>query len=113
MGEKASTDPNFAQFTDIVYGYRAAFLLLRKYIYHYHADTIEKIIHKWAPDGEKAERAYMQSVSKWCSIPVNQPLDFDDKLSMTRLVQAMARFENGCDIEMAPINYAYEKYFGL
>lgn len=111
IGEVEGTDPNFAQFSTLEYGYRAAFLLIKKYINVHHADTIAKIVHRWSPDGEKAERSYMQSVSRWTAIDVNQTLSFTDKRAMIAIVQAMAQFENGCTIDPKPIRATYEKYF--
>ena len=43
------TDPSFCQFATMVYGWRAAFVLLRKYYFTYKLRTIRAIISRWAP----------------------------------------------------------------
>ena len=46
---KEQTDGAFCQFASMTYGWRAAFLLLRKYYFTYKLRTISDIIGRWAP----------------------------------------------------------------
>lgn len=61
---RRQSDRAFVQFTNRKYGYRAAFVLIRSYIGLHHANTIGKIIARWAPssDGNNTQ-AYIQFVN--------------------------------------------------
>ena len=78
MREK-QTDKSFVQFTARVYGYRAAFVLLKNYIGK-GKDTIGKIIAKWAPssDGNNTQ-SYINYVSKSTAINASHALRWKDK----------------------------------
>lgn len=102
------TDTNFEQFVSVVYGLRAAFVLLRRYIERYHIDTVETIISRWAPASENATGAYITFVASRMQCPTRQMLDFNNRTQMCDLVCAMARYENGIDIERADVEQAYD-----
>lgn len=107
MREK-QTDKQFVQFTKRVYGYRAAFVLLRNYISK-GKDTIGKIIAKWAPysDGNNT-RSYINYVSRSTGIDLNKRLRFEDKDNLVKIVQSMAHMESGIIEDKALIEEAYE-----
>ena len=48
----SQSDRAFVQFTARKYGYRAAFVLIRNYIGLHHANTIGKIVARWAPSSD-------------------------------------------------------------
>lgn len=108
VGERENSDGVFEEFRTIEYGYRAAFILLRRYINHYKRDTIRKIVDSWAPDGRRFQDAYMHSVSKWTAIDIDFKIDFSDKSIMCAIVQGMARVENGMDVDIKPIQAGYD-----
>ena len=58
------TDPLFEQFGQMRWGIRAGLYLLTRYVRDYGLDTVEKIIHRWAPngDGGNNEAAYVEQV---------------------------------------------------
>ena len=57
---KMQEDGAFCQFESMAYGWRAAFILLtRTYYNNYGADTIGKIISRWAPQIENDTRGYI------------------------------------------------------
>lgn len=103
-----NTDGVFEQFTDDMYGYRAAFIILRKYIRKYGRNTIRRVVDSWSPDGRRIQDAYMASVSKWSGVPLDKEIHFEDKTEMVAIVQAMARVENGVEVDRTPIVYGYE-----
>ena len=107
MREK-QTDKSFVQFTARVYGYRAAFVLLRNYIGK-GKDTIGKIIAKWAPsrDGNDTQ-AYIRHVSRSTGIGAGQALSFEDKDALVEIVRSMAHMESGIIEDRAVISRAYE-----
>lgn len=102
------TDANFEQFVSMVYGLRAAFVLLRRYIERYKVDTIESIISRWAPATENAVGNYITYVASRLQQSARVPITFDNKNKMCDLVAAMARFENGCEIAPTLISDAYD-----
>lgn len=102
------TDPDFEQFVSLVYGLRAGFVLLRRYIRHYKRTTIPAIIAAWAPATENDTRSYVSSVCRNTNIAADDTLDFFDKVTMCRLVSAMAVHECGQIIPMDTIERAYD-----
>ena len=106
MREK-QTDKQFVQFTERVYGYRAAFVLLRGYIGK-GKDTIGKIIAKWAPssDGNNTQ-SYINYVSKSAGINASHALRFEDKNDLVEVVRSMAHMESGIIEDRKLIEEAY------
>lgn len=103
-----NNDGVFEQFTELKYGYRAAFIILKKYINKYKRNTIRKIIMSWSPDGEFATLHYMNYVSRSSGIGLDVEIDFGNKVMMVSIVKAMAMFENGVNVEQTPIIAGYE-----
>lgn len=109
LGEvKENTDGEFEQFTSMIYGLRAAIVLLRRYICHYHLNTIAQIVSRWAPGSENNTRLYINFVSERLGIADDTPLDFYDKSTICSLVGAMAYYECGSSIPIDPIEKAYD-----
>lgn len=106
-----NTDGVFEQFTSLAYGYRAAFIILRRYIRKYGRNTIRKIVHSWSPDGTAIEAAYMGSVSKWSGVGLDDVIRFEDKTIMVAIVLAMARVENGVECEKTPCVVGYDMVY--
>ena len=108
MREK-QTDKSFVQFTERVYGYRAAFVLLRGYIGK-GKDTIGKIIAKWAPsrDGNNTQ-SYINYVSKSTGINASHALRWEDKDDLVEIVRSMAHMESGIIEDKAIIKKTFER----
>ena len=87
-------DKSFCQFDEMKYGWRAAFCLLRRYITVYGANTIEKIIRRWAPSTENNTQAYIEMVSKLANKAPDAPIDFLT-IEILQVAAAMCRVENG------------------
>lgn len=88
-------DRTFCQFQTLEHGWRAAFLLLKKYINAYGLCTIEQIINRWAPPSENATRSYINDVSFHSCIYPNEELSFSDMRAMLAIGAAMCVCENG------------------
>lgn len=84
----------FVKFQSNIYGYRAAFIILHKYITQYRSCTIEAIISRWAPPTENVVENYVKFVSAHANIPRKEPLAFTEQKRMCRLVAAMAEYES-------------------
>lgn len=105
---EVQTDKGFVQFESRVYGYRAAFVLLRNYIAQ-GFNTITKIIGRWAPptDGNNT-RSYIGHVSQTTGIDANRLLTFDNKAELVEIVKSMAQIESAVIEDKTLIEMAYD-----
>lgn len=102
------TDSDFEQFVSPVYGLRAGFCILRRYIRRYHRNTIETIIHAWAPSSENNTANYVQIVCQRTGLVSDQPILYEDSETMCKLVQAMCFVECGREIPADTIIKGYK-----
>ena len=113
LGQTANPkETAFVNFTDRLYGYRAAFVILRTYIGHGH-DTIGKIIRRWAPQTENDTQAYINFVSQTTGIPADQKIAFTDRQSVIGIVRSMAHIESAWvehDLHMLEAAYGLANY---
>lgn len=108
LGEVADpTDPDFEQFSSMVYGVRAGFVLIRRYIRHYHRTTIPQVIAAWAPSTENNTSKYVDTVCQLSHIAPDDTLDYFDVDQMVRLVDAMIYVECGQHIPEKTIRDGY------
>ena len=102
------TDSEFEQFVSPLYGLRAAFLILRRYIRRYGRNTVRKIISAWAPSSENNTQVYISNVSRAMAIDPDEVIDYADESTMVALVAAMALQECGQPIKPDLIHKAYD-----
>ena len=104
-------DKTFLQFINSEYGWRAAFIILRKYFYRYGLNTIADIVSKWAPGGENNTEAYIAAVCRHTGLSAGQDLG-SPHANIGRwlsVAYAMAIVENGwTDIEVMPMLKGYD-----
>ena len=94
------TDPDFCQFTSMVYGCRALLKLLRTYVEKRGCTTIRKVIERWAPPSENDTSSYVLSVAAACRRDPDERLPVDvDPLIDLDLARAIARHECGPEAE--------------
>lgn len=102
------TDSSFVIFKALEYGLRAAFIILKKYLTKSpHADTIEKIVSRWAPANENDTEKYIAFVEAKTGIKRHERLKWTDKNKLCRIVHAMCIMENGQEIQFGRIEYGY------
>ena len=94
------SDHTFEQFTEMKWGVRAAFVVLRNYIQRHKCNTIRKIISRWAPANENNTLAYIATVSQRANIQPDEPISFDNTCQMIALLLAMCYVENGQEISL-------------
>ena len=94
------TDHTFEQFTEMKWGVRAAFVVLRNYIQRHKLNTIRKIIPRWAPANENNTLAYIATVSQRANIQPDEVISFDNTCQMIALLLAMCFVENGLEISL-------------
>lgn len=94
------TDHTFEQFTEMKWGVRSAFIVLKNYIVRHKCNTIEKIITRWAPNNENNTLAYIRTVSERSNIKRDALLDWNNSCQMITLFLAMCFVENGREIDL-------------
>ena len=100
-GEVANpSDHTFEQFTEMKWGVRAAFIVLRNYIQRHKLNTIRKIIPRWAPANENNTQAYIATVSQRANIKPDEVINVDNTCQMIALLLAMCYVENGQEISL-------------
>lgn len=102
------TESSFEQFVSMAYGIRAGFIILRRYIRRYQRNTIRKIISSWAPANENATEKYIAFVAKDMKIDPDEPILYEDVITMASLVDAMIMMECGQRINRKDIIDAYK-----
>lgn len=105
------TDAAFCQFDNIVYGYRAALVIIRRYIREYRCNTIRLIISRWAPATENNVAAYVRAVTTASGIPADQPVLFTDESAVCAIVAAMQQHECGVPLGASIVAAAYRMFF--
>lgn len=109
LGERNNpTDPAFEEFVAMEYGVRAAFIILRRYIKRYHKDTICSIVSTWAPANENNTQRYIDHVSAQMALDPTEPIKYEDKETMCKLVAAMAKVECGQPIPENVVMKGYD-----
>ena len=100
-GEVANpSDHTFEQFTEMKWGVRAAFIVLRNYIVRHKCNTIRKIISRWAPANENNTQAYIATVSQRANLKPDEVINVDNTCQMIALLLAMCFVENGQEISL-------------
>lgn len=106
---KPSQDPSFKQFTDMVFGYRAMFMLLRSYIVR-RVDTIRLIIARYAPATENFTQKYIADVARMTRIDPDTAINPDSREQMTALVSAISFVENGLQAPAEDVEAGWNLY---
>lgn len=110
LGEVANpSESEFECFVSDLYGLRAGFIILRRYIRRYHKNTIRKIISTWAPTHENPTDMYINWVAHRTDIEPDLEIRYEDEETMIKLVAAMAYYESHIDIDTGVIRSAYHK----
>jgi hypothetical protein len=93
-GEVRPASGKLKRFRTEAHGYRAAFVILGTYLSRGH-DTIEKILHRWAPTHENDTEAYIIYVSRHTGVARNAVLTASDGEAYMRIAYAMSVMESG------------------
>lgn len=105
------SDNEFYRFISPLYGFRAAFIILRTYVNRYSVDTIEKIITRWAPPLENNTESYINTICSYINTSPSHKVSLHDKSLMVCLVKYMAKVESGKFYDDAVIRNAYDLVF--
>jgi hypothetical protein len=107
QGEVPSTDKRFKQFKDMPHGYRAGFVTLGTYLTKHKRNTVDKIIHAWAPPVENDTTGYVGLVERWSGVPKDKVLTLQSGEDYIKIVAAMSRVENGVSAVMADVEAGF------
>lgn len=101
-------DPEFCQFTCMVYGILAAIKNARSIIAKHHPCTLAKLIETWAPssDGNNT-KAYIDRVCKLTGLQPNTVLYRNGKEQLITVLKAMTIVENGQGLPANSFDNAY------
>lgn len=88
-------DGRFAVYQSPETGLKAMGSLLTRYQTKYNRNTINEIIHRWAPPKENDTAAYVARVSKIAGIGADDPVDLKDTGVLAKIMQGMITVENG------------------
>lgn len=114
QGEREhQVDPSFEEFETIQMGLRAGFIILRNYqrtslAPKMRANTIRKIINRWAPPSENNTLKYIETVAKRSGLNPDELIAYRDKPRMLAVVEAMCFVECGQAIDKDIISSAYD-----
>lgn len=105
---KTKKDFHFEEFTSMFWGYRAAFLIIYKYMILYNLRTPFQICARWAPIGDNNNPSeYAKFVCDRMGCELNDELDFRDPRQMIMLAAAMTEMENGKGVSLENIKRGY------
>ena len=96
VGEvKNGYDSQFKVFEDMMYGYRAAFVILGTYNMR-GLNTIDKIVTAWAPPHENDTERYIRDVESWSGVDRRKKLSLiGNSGDYIKIVKAMSVKEIG------------------
>lgn len=109
LGRSATKkDKAFEEFLNPIFGFRAAFLILHKYITLYKLNTIFQICARWAPVGDGNDvLKYADTVSARTGIDKNLAISFADYKTLISIVEAMSYVECGQEFPKFQIVQGY------
>lgn len=96
----------FSVFESMPYGVRAAAINLRSYI-NSGTNTLEKIVHRWAPSHENPTENYLAYLERRTGIARHTPLVYSGTTA-AKILPAIFYFENGQEVPAADIQRGLE-----
>lgn len=97
------TDPDFCQFKEPLYGLRAMVKVILTYQTKYGLNTVESIIHRYAPPNENNTQQYINRVCDALGVLPKQKLELTTNV-LEELLKAIIAVENG---------YSYYNYYSI
>jgi hypothetical protein len=85
-------EPTFEQFTSYPYGIRAMIYLIKNSYIANGYNTLDTILDRYDPGHSNS---YLQYLSTRVNIPTTQSIGVNDETAIKKLIQALARWENG------------------
>lgn len=108
VGKTPNNNEPFERFDTMEHGIRAGMKLLQNYS-KLGLNTVEKIIHTFAPPTENQTDNYVATVCKQIGVNSTDVLDLNNKSTMLKLTAAIILMEQGVYIN--PLEATWQKYF--
>ncbi|MCD8303209.1 MAG: hypothetical protein LUC86_00030 [Prevotellaceae bacterium] len=107
------TDPEFFQFKTMAWGYRAAFVVIRTYVWKWKLTTLVDIVSRWAPDADGNDsELYLARVRALTGMGKYDTINPLSQEQMIPLVEAMSRIENGQRAKPQEVQEGWLLYMG-
>lgn len=107
---RPSTDPAFKQFSELAWGYRAIFVLLRTYHCRYGLRSMQEMIRRWAPPVENHTEAYVRGVTALTGLAPDAEIDPSDRMAMIAMAAAISEIENGKPADPAALAEGWKRF---
>ena len=101
-------DPEFFQFTEMKWGYRAMLRVLQNYRKLHGCETVADYINRWAPPVENNTTAYIKTVCQYMGVPSMFVPDVNEKECMCIFAAAISFVENGREACMDEIKAGWD-----
>ena len=95
VGQTGKTKSGFSKFENPVYGIRAMAVLLMAYQDRHRANTVGKIVKRYAPPHENDTLSYILHVSGRLGVVSDEVINVHEYRYMRPLIEAIIQFENG------------------
>lgn len=110
---QVGTYKGFVKFSSIEFGYRAAIIVLRRYITIYKLTSVASILNRFAPPSENDTQAYIRYVSGYsisCNTFNPNFIEYGDNEQFLTLVKRMAAYESGTDVSTSFISSIIKRF---
>lgn len=110
---QVGTYKGFVKFSSIEFGYRAAIIVLRRYITIYKLTSVSSILNRFAPPSENDTQAYIRYVSGFSiSGDTFNPnfIVYGDNEQFLTLVKRMAAYESGIEVSTSYISSIIKRF---
>jgi len=101
----------FVRFKTPRAGIRALMKVLVNYKKIHNINTIEDVIHRWAPPFENDTGSYISDVSMRTGMLPVQPIDLEDPMVLIHVAMAIVMHENGAPPKDMPQNWYEDEMF--
>jgi hypothetical protein len=95
VGKLPADKSGFERFSSLDLGIRASVSNMLTAIKKHQANTVRKLVFRWAPPSENDSTAYVNAVAKKAIIHADTKINTEDADSLARIALAMFEHENG------------------
>lgn len=101
----------FEQFISMKYGLRAGLKLLMNYYNNHGLNTIEGIVHRFAPATENDTDKYIAFVCSKTKYAPDQVIDLNNKTTLFNVAKAILKMESNMNATTEQLNGAYNTLY--
>lgn len=101
-------DKEYEQFCTMEYGLRATFVLMRRFINHYHHYTIPELVDCWYQMKDNHRTEFLLKLYNYTGMDEGVMLNYFNEVQMCKLVSGMAYLISGAELDMKKLEKAYK-----